>query len=86
MALRRPVISTYIAGIPELVTNGQSGWVVPAGDIDAFADAMRACLGSSHDVLMGMGEKGRQNVLNWHNVNREAEKLAAFFKHYTRAN
>ncbi|MEI4479854.1 glycosyltransferase, partial [Klebsiella pneumoniae] len=31
MALRRPVISTYVAGIPELVRDGDTGWLVPAG-------------------------------------------------------
>ena len=44
MALRRPVISTYIAGIPELVTSGEHGWLVPAGDAESLAFAMRACL------------------------------------------
>ncbi|MDU1694718.1 MAG: glycosyltransferase, partial [Bradyrhizobium sp.] len=32
MALRRPVISTYVAGIPELVRDQEHGWLVPAGD------------------------------------------------------
>ena len=31
MALRRPVISTYVAGIPELVQPDVNGWLVPAG-------------------------------------------------------
>ncbi len=35
MALRRPVLSTYIAGIPELVRPGETGWLVPAGDVGA---------------------------------------------------
>ena len=33
MALSRPVIYlAHIAGIPELVTDGKNGWLVPAGD------------------------------------------------------
>ena len=31
MALRRPVLTTYVAGIPELVRPGENGWLVPAG-------------------------------------------------------
>ena len=31
-ALGRPTISTYIAGIPELVKDGETGWLVFAGD------------------------------------------------------
>ena len=34
-ALGRPVISTYIAGTPELVEPGTSGWLVPAGSVEA---------------------------------------------------
>ena len=36
MALRRPVISTFVAGIPELVAPGEHGWLVPAGDVEAL--------------------------------------------------
>ena len=39
--MRRPVITTYVAGIPELVRPGENGWLVPAGDVDALADGDR---------------------------------------------
>ena len=38
LALGRPVISTYVAGIPELVEPGQCGWLVPAGSVEALAN------------------------------------------------
>ncbi len=41
LALGRPVISTSIAGIPELLEDGKSGWLVPAGSLDALLSAMR---------------------------------------------
>src|SRR5262249_50844221 len=44
MALGRPVISTFVGGIPELVLPGEHGWLVPAGDVEALVEAMRACL------------------------------------------
>ena len=31
LALRRPVVTTYVAGIPELVCDGENGWLVSAG-------------------------------------------------------
>ena len=37
MVLGRPVISTFVGGIPELVRPGENGWLVPAGDIEALA-------------------------------------------------
>jgi glycosyltransferase involved in cell wall biosynthesis len=80
MALRRPVVSTYIAGIPELVRPGEHGWLVPAGDVDALVEAMRACLDSPTDLLMRMGEAARERVLERHNVDAEAAKLGRLLR------
>jgi colanic acid/amylovoran biosynthesis glycosyltransferase len=79
MALRRPVISTYIAGIPELVLNGENGWLVPAGDIKALAEVVRACLESPAAALTSMGEAGRKRVMQRHDVSTEATKLKRMF-------
>ena len=57
MALGRPVISTYIAGIPELVQPGQTGWLVPASDEGELAEAMQQCLTASATELERMGQK-----------------------------
>ena len=80
MALRRPVISTFIAGIPELVHPGEHGWLVPAGDVDALVEAMRCCLDAPVDLLLRMGEAARERVLLRHDVNREAAKLGTLFR------
>ncbi|HEX6397528.1 MAG TPA: glycosyltransferase [Steroidobacteraceae bacterium] len=79
MALRRPVISTYVAGIPELVENGRTGWLVAAGDIDELCRAMKQCLGAPIERLASMGEAGRARVIDRHDVDREAARLAALF-------
>jgi len=80
MALGRPVISTFVAGIPELVQAGTNGWLVPAGDVIALADAMQACLESPTDRLDAMGLNGHRLVLQHHDVNVEAAKLAGLFQ------
>jgi glycosyltransferase involved in cell wall biosynthesis len=49
MALRRPVVATQIAGIPELVIPRETGWLVPASSVEALAEAMTECLEASHD-------------------------------------
>lgn len=79
MALRRPVISTYVAGIPELVTPGEHGWLVPAGDADALAEAMQACLDAPVDVLARMGEAAHTRVRARHDVDKAAEGLVGLF-------
>ena len=76
LALGRPVISTHIAGIPELVEPGSSGWLVPAGDVERLVAAMAAVLTADAALLTAMGRRGRARVAERHNVDTEAKKLA----------
>jgi glycosyltransferase involved in cell wall biosynthesis len=75
MALGRPVISTYVGGIPELVENGRTGWLVPAGDEIALSQALRAALEATVDQLEAMGSAGRARVAESHDSMKEARKL-----------
>lgn len=80
MALRRPVLTTYIAGIPELVRDGENGWLFPAGDVAELTKALEACLGASPEQLQAMGEAGHRRVLERHAVDTEATKLARLLR------
>lgn len=80
LALRRPVISTYVAGIPELIQTGKNGWLVPPGDVGALKSAMQALLDADGPSLELMGELGFQAVLNQHDAEKEAKKLAGHFE------
>jgi colanic acid/amylovoran biosynthesis glycosyltransferase len=80
MALRRPVISTYVAGIPELVQTGIHGWLVPAGDLEALVSAMQACLDTPTDKLERMGEAAYQRVIARHSVDKQAAELSDLFQ------
>jgi glycosyltransferase involved in cell wall biosynthesis len=76
LALARPVITTRIAGIPELVVHGQNGWLISSGNLDQLVQAMQQALDSPVDQLTAMGEAGRAAVLVRHDAEREATKLA----------
>ncbi|MCL4068725.1 glycosyltransferase [Pseudomonas sp. GX19020] len=78
-AAGRPAIASAIAGIPELVTPG-TGWLVPAGDADALADAMRGFAAVPVGVLARMGREARADVFARHDINIEAAKLARHFR------
>jgi len=80
MALHRPAISTYVAGIPELVREGQNGWLVPSGDVNALVQAIKACLRTPADTLKKMSDAAYQRVLEFHNLEIESRKLARLFK------
>ena len=75
LAMGRPAISTYIAGIPELICPGETGWLVPAGDAGALADAMEQALLADEARLKSMGEAGRTAVAESHDADREAGKI-----------
>lgn len=78
-ALERPVISTYIAGIPELVVPRENGWLVPAGALDELVEAMREALTATPEHLQAMGRRGAQKVATQHDALAEARKLAQLF-------
>ena len=80
LALGRPVISTYVAGIPELVTSGVCGWLVTAGSVDDLVVAMRDALTQPVEALQEMGHVGSQRVQDRHNAQTEAKVLAKLFK------
>lgn len=80
MALRRPVLTTYVAGIPELVRQGENGWLFPAGAVEELAAAMADCLAQPVDIMQRMGEAAYQRVLQRHDIDSEAAKLARYFK------
>jgi glycosyltransferase involved in cell wall biosynthesis len=79
LALGRPAISTYVAGIPELLQNRINGWLIPAGSIDALKAAIRQALETPVAELATMGRAGAAAVAERHDANREAGRLALLF-------
>jgi glycosyltransferase involved in cell wall biosynthesis len=76
LALGRPVISTYIAGIPELVVPGVCGWLVPSGSVEALVAAMREVLCAPVSELERLGRAGAARAALRHDGAVEAAKLA----------
>lgn len=80
LALGRPVISTYVAGIPELVEPGVCGWLVPAGSLEALTAGMRRALDAAPQELTAMGLAGRARVARDHDAATEAARLLALVR------
>lgn len=55
MAAGRPVVGSRLGGIPELVADGETGFVVPAGDPVALAQAIESLLANS-ELRIRMGD------------------------------
>lgn len=78
MARRRPVIATAVGGVTELVTPGESGLVVPPGNVEALAEAI-AALAADPSLRAAMGASGARTVATSFSSRVEAAKLAALF-------
>lgn len=80
LALGRPAIASCIAGIPELVEPGVSGWLVPASSIDDLVTAMSAVLDTPVGRLTEMGRAGRARVIERHNAETEGARMAGLIR------
>jgi glycosyltransferase involved in cell wall biosynthesis len=82
MAMGRPIVSTDVGGISELVVDGETGWLAPSGDPERLAGAMRLALEASDADLAVMGQRGRERVLRMHDARHEAARLKELFQRY----
>jgi colanic acid/amylovoran biosynthesis glycosyltransferase len=78
LALERPVITTSIAGIPELI-DAKCGWLVPAGSVEQLASAMQEALRAPVERLSEMGRIGRLRVADQHNAGINGRHLNDMF-------
>jgi colanic acid/amylovoran biosynthesis glycosyltransferase len=79
-ALRRPVIATFIGGIPEVVDPEITGWLVPAGSVEALQRAMRQALQTPIETLERMGEAGARRAANEFRSEVAARRLLQLFR------
>src|SRR5437660_7793580 len=82
MATGKPVVSTTVAGIPELVANGENGLLVPPGDARALANAMEQFAGNEN--LRGdFGRAGRLRIEQKFTIEKTIEPLLERFEQIT---
>lgn len=79
MAMGLPVVSTYHSGIPELVENGVSGFLVSERNIDQLTEKLNYLIEHS-DLWAEMGEAGRQFVECNYNINKLNDKLIEIYE------
>jgi glycosyltransferase involved in cell wall biosynthesis len=79
MAAGVPVVTTRIAGVPELVEQGESGWLVPPGDVEALVDGLSQLI-ESPALRNQYGKAGHAKVAAEFNIITEARKLGDIFR------
>jgi glycosyltransferase involved in cell wall biosynthesis len=82
MATGKPVVSTTVAGIPELVANGESGLLVPPRDARALADAMEQ-FARDENLRGDFGRAGRLRIEQKFTIEKTIEPLLERFEQIT---
>mgnify|MGYP002713307440 CR=1 FL=1 len=77
---RKPIIAFNISSNPELVLDGETGFLVPEGDLDAFAKKV-LFLYDNPDVRDAMGNAGFTHVSKHFDKEKQIKKIEAFLIH-----
>jgi colanic acid/amylovoran biosynthesis glycosyltransferase len=74
-----PIVSTYYGGIPEIVEDNVSGFLVPIENSNSLAKKVEKLV-TDPRLRIKMGRKGSDYVLKEHNIFKENEKLYQLFE------
>ncbi len=81
LAMERPVISTYIAGIPELVEPNKNGWLVSRWRCGGAGRCDARGAGDTRRTAQRDGRAGKEKVIERHNIKTEVAKLVRSMGH-----
>ena len=74
-----PVIASDLPGVRTVVADGESGILVPSGDVEALADAILR-LESDKELRANMGIAGRKRVLDRFTWSRHVQELLEIYR------
>ena len=80
LMMRRPAVCTKVGGVPELLQDGVSGWLVSPGAAEHLVQGLRKLLSADTETLSRMGRAGAERVRAMHSGPAEARKLAQLFE------
>ena len=78
-AAGKPVIASDLGGMTELVKNGERGILVPPGDVEALAEAMR-WMNDHRLKAKEMGENARQYAIREHSAQKHYERIVGVYE------
>jgi len=79
MATGLPVVSTYHAGIPELVTDNKTGFLVSEKDVDGLVDRLDYLI-AHPEIWDDLGREGRKVVVEKFNLFKQVGKLERIYQ------
>ena len=79
LASRRPVVATRVGGVPDVVSDGESGFLVEAGAVDDLAERL-ARLAAQPDLRGRMGDAGQASVARRYAVDRLVDDVDRLYR------
>jgi glycosyltransferase involved in cell wall biosynthesis len=79
LAAGRPVVATRVGGLPDVVREGEDGFLVAPGAVDELADRLER-LATDEELRRRMGEAGRERVLPRYSVERLIDDVDALYR------
>ena len=79
LAAQRPVVATRVGGLPDVVDEGEDGFLVELGDAAGLAERLER-LARDADLRRRFGEKGRERVLPRYAVPRLVDDVDALYR------
>lgn len=73
-----PIVSTVHCDIPEVVINGESGYLVPERNVDVLAERLEFLISNPH-IWGEMGQKGREYIERNYNITTQVQKLEEIY-------
>ena len=77
--LRVPILATRVGGTAEVVEHGKSGWLIPAGDVNAIRAGLEAFLGNPQSFV-AMGESAQRRIVDGFSIAVRTRKLTEFYR------
>ena len=83
LASERPVVATRVGGVPDVVDDGEDGFLVEVGDIPALADRLEQ-RARDPELRARMGKAGRERVVPRYRVERLVDDVDALYRELLR--
>ncbi|HEY3434326.1 MAG TPA: glycosyltransferase family 4 protein [Solirubrobacterales bacterium] len=80
MAWETPVLATRVFGLPELISDGETGWLCEPRDLPALAAGLERVLSLSPEERRRVGAAGRPLVAERHSLERYGKEIAALLE------
>lgn len=79
LLMQRPVVASRVGGLPDVVIDGETGFLVPPGDVHALADALLRSMTLPRELRDEMGRRGRSIVMDLFDLRKTVARTEALY-------